>query len=184
VTGPVRVLCVGRLSPEKGHHGLLQALSELHRTIPPFRLTFIGDGPMRADLEARAQFLGLQDCVEFAGARAEEQVMEALSRAHVFVLPSLMEGLPVVLMEAMAHALPVVAPRVAGIPELVTDEGEGLLFAPSDWPALKLQLRRILTDPDLRKRLGGAGRVRIAEEFTIDRVVEPLWKKLAGNGNG
>jgi glycosyltransferase involved in cell wall biosynthesis len=79
----------------------------------------------------------------------------------------------------MAHGLPVIAPQVAGIPELVTDEREGLLFAPSDWAGLKEQLRRLLTDADLRTRLGAAGRIRVARDFAIDFAVEPLWKRFA-----
>ena len=181
--GPTRIVCVGRLSPEKGHHGLLRALAELRGEVPPLRVTFVGDGPMRADLEARARDLGLSDCVEFVGARSEEGVMQILADADLFALASLMEGLPVVLMEAMALGIPVVAPRVAGIPELVADEREGLLFQPSDWDALKAQLRRLLTDAGLRARLGAAGRVRVAQEFAIERAVEPLWKRFTADGN-
>jgi colanic acid/amylovoran biosynthesis glycosyltransferase len=179
--GPTRVVCVGRLSPEKGHHGLLRALAELRGAVPPFRVTFVGDGSMRADLEARARNLGLSGCVEFVGARSEEEVMQFLAGADLFALASLMEGLPVVLMEAMAHGLAVVAPRVAGIPELVGDELEGLLFQPSDWEALRSRLQRLLTDPDLRARLGAAGRVRVAQEFAIERAVEPLWKRFSAD---
>ncbi|MFI5316438.1 MAG: glycosyltransferase family 4 protein [Myxococcota bacterium] len=179
--GPTRILCVGRLSPEKGHHGLLRALAELRGSVPPFRVTFVGDGPMRADLESRARELGLSDAVVFAGARSEEDVMEFLASSDLFVLASLMEGLPVVLMEAMAFGLAVIAPRVAGIPELVDDQCEGLLFQPSDWEALKLQLRRMLEQADLRERLGAAGRVRVAREFAIERAVEPLLRRFSSD---
>jgi glycosyltransferase involved in cell wall biosynthesis len=181
--GATHVVCVGRLSPEKGHHGLLRALAELQGTVPPLRVTFVGDGPMRADLESRARSLGLSDCVEFAGARSEEGVMQVLASADLFALASLMEGLPVVLMEAMALGLPVVAPRVAGIPELVTDGREGLLFQPSDWGELKAQLRRLLTDAELRARLGAAGRARVTQEFAIERAVDPLWKRFTADGD-
>jgi glycosyltransferase involved in cell wall biosynthesis len=176
---PIRLICVGRLSPEKGHHGLIQALADLRGEVAPFRVTFIGDGPMRADLEARARDLGLADSVEFLGARSEDDVVEALMNSDVLALASLMEGLPVVLMEAMAQALPVVAPRVSGIPELITHEQEGLLFQPSDWDGLRTQLARILTDSELRARLGAAGRRRVAHDFAIDRVVDPLWKAFS-----
>jgi len=178
---PLRIVCVGRLSAEKGHHGLLRALARLRGVVPPSRVTFVGDGPMRAELEAQARELGLVDSVEFVGARSEDDVMQILAAADLFALASLMEGLPVVLMEAMSLGLPVVAPHVAGIPELVGDEREGLLFAPSDWDGLAAQLQRLLSDEDLRARLGAAGRARIAQEFAIGRAVEPLWKKFSAD---
>jgi colanic acid/amylovoran biosynthesis glycosyltransferase len=181
--GPIRLLCVGRLSTEKGHHGLIQALAELQSQVAPFVATLIGDGPLRRELEVRTQSLGLGDTVQLVGARSLEDVMKALGQSHLFVLASFMEGLPVSLMEAMAHGLPVVAPRVAGIPELVTDGQEGLLFTPSNWTELAAQLRRLLSDSDLRARLGAAGKRRIAEEFEIERAVEPLWKRFSGTAD-
>ena len=181
--GALRLVCVARLSSEKGHHGLLRALARLRDLAPAPRVRLVGDGPMRADLEAQARELGLADSVEFLGARSEDEVMEILSGADLFALASLMEGLPVVLMEAMSLGLPVVAPRVAGIPELVGDEREGLLFHPSDWDGLTAQLRRLLSDADLRARLGAAGRARVAQDFAIERVVEPLWKRFSADGD-
>jgi glycosyltransferase involved in cell wall biosynthesis len=176
---PVRILCVGRLSPEKGHYGLLRALAQVHGTGARFRLTCIGDGALRTELEECTRELVLGDCVAFVGARSEEDVMAALSQSDVYASASLMEGLPVTLMEAMAHGLPVVAPRVAGIPELVAEEREGLLFAPSDWDALADQLRRLIRDPELRRTLGRAGRARVSAEFSIDSAIEPLWKRFS-----
>ena len=178
---PLTIACVGRLSAEKGHHGLLRAVADLRSDVPSLRLTLIGDGPLRADLQARARDLGVYDIVEFAGARSENDVMRFLSGTDIFVLPSLLEGLPVVLMEAMALGIPVVAPLVAGVPELVSDEREGLLFAPSDWQGLTDRLRRLITDGALRARLGAAGRVRVARDFEISRVVEPLWKRFSAH---
>jgi len=178
---PVRIVCVGRLSPEKGHPGLLDALARLRRVTPAPRVAFVGDGSLRAALESRARELGLADTVEFLGARPEPEVMSLLAGADLFVLPSLMEGLPVVLIEAMSLGLPVVAPRVAGIPELIADEREGLLFTPSDWDELRARLERLLADPELRARLGAAGRARVTQEFAIERAVEPLWKRLSGD---
>jgi glycosyltransferase involved in cell wall biosynthesis len=180
----VRILCVGRLSSEKGHSGLLEVLADIQGRIAPFSVTVIGDGPMRAELQARARELALSDCVEFVGARSEQGVMKALWESDLLVLPSLMEGLSTVLIEAMAHSVPVIAPRVAGNPELVTDEIDGLLFTPSDWAGLSAQVRRLIADPALRARLGAAGRIRVAGEFAIDRAVEPLWKRFTDHGGG
>ena len=176
---PLKALCVGRMSPEKGHSGLLRALARTRET--RLEVVFVGDGPTRAALESEARELGLADRVHFLGARPEEAVIEELANADLFVLPSLMEGLPVSLMEAMALGIPVVAPHVAGIPELVMDGRDGLLFPPSDWDALGTLLARLLSEPGLRERLGAAGRARVTAEFAIDRVVEPLWKRLAGD---
>jgi len=181
---PLRIVCVGRLSPEKGQYQLLHALAQILPVAPPFRVTFVGDGPTRSFLEATARELGVADAVEFIGARSEPDTLRILAGADIFALASLMEGLPVVLLEAMALGVPVVAPHVAGIPELVTDGANGLLFPSSDCDALAAQLRRLLGDRELRRRFGQAGRARVAEEFAIDRAVEPLFKRLGGDGSG
>jgi len=182
-TDHVRIVCVGRLHQEKGHYGLIHAMADLVAAkAPAFHLTLVGDGSIRTDLEARARELGVGDVVEFLGARSEEDVATILADSEVLVLASLLEGLPVVLMEAMSFGLPVVAPNVAGIPELVGHEREGLLFRASDWADLSAQLRRVVTDAELRARLGAAGRTRVSGEFAIDRAVEPLWKRFSSDG--
>jgi glycosyltransferase involved in cell wall biosynthesis len=177
--GPIRAVCVGRLDVLKGHEGLLEAIAQLRDLEGSFRLTLVGDGALRPTLEARARELELTDIVAFAGARAEEEVMEILRDSDLLVLSSLSEGLPLVLMEAMAFGLPVLAPALSGIPELVTDGVDGLLFYASDWEGLSRQLRRLLSDAALRSRLGAAGRTRVVQEFAIDRAVEPLWKRFS-----
>jgi glycosyltransferase involved in cell wall biosynthesis len=177
---PVRVLCVGRLVPEKGIPGLADSFVELASRGADAELVLVGEGPERERIEARFRACCVPSRLTLLGALPEEDVCRELARADVFVLPSLMEGLPVVLMEAMAAGVPVVAPRLAGIPELVEDGVSGLLFAPADWGELAARLARLIADPAERSRLGAAGRARVAAEYDVDRAVEPLWRRLAG----
>ena len=117
--------------------------------------------------------------VRLLGALSEQATLNEIARADALVLPSLMEGLPVVLMEAMALGKPVIASCVAGIPELVHDGVTGLLFRPSDWDQLGERMRFLAHDRPLRTRLADAGRVAVATEFAIDIAVEPLARLFA-----
>lgn len=171
---PLRLVAVGRLSPEKGQAGLLEAVALLRDRGIALQLTLVGDGPDGDALKAKSQQLGLDDHVHFAGRQDERTALTSIAAADVLVLPSFMEGLPVVLMEAMALGVPVIATRVAGIPELVRDEVSGLLFDPADWEALADAVAQLAADPALRARLAVAARQRIEAEFAIDRAVAPL----------
>jgi glycosyltransferase involved in cell wall biosynthesis len=173
-TGPgLRLILVGRLSPEKGIGGLLEALALLPEAERP-RLAIVGDGPMRAELDARVEQLGLGDGVTFLGRLPEAETLAEIARSDALVLPSFMEGLPIVLMEAMALGKPVIATRVAGIPELVTDGETGLLFTPSDWTELAAKISALTNDKELWQRLGAAGPRRIAEQFDVRRSAEAI----------
>jgi glycosyltransferase involved in cell wall biosynthesis len=121
-------------------------------------------GAFRAGLEDEAERLGVRERVVFAGYRPDATAL--LAELDVFVLPSWVEGLPIVVLEAMAQRKPVVATPVGGTPELVADGETGLLVPPRDPEALAAALRRLLEDPDLARRLGEAGRARVAERFT------------------
>lgn len=175
---PLRVVCVGRLSPEKGHLGLLDAFAQVLAAGTNAELRLVGDGPERARIEERiaARALGAR-CV-LLGQLPEDETLREVAAADVLVSASFMEGLPVVLMEALGLNVPVIAPRVAGIPELVEDGVAGLLFAPADWNALAGCLSRLLADPQLRARLAQAGRERVRAEFDADRACIPLHRKL------
>jgi glycosyltransferase involved in cell wall biosynthesis len=166
---PMRFICVGRLSPEKGQAGLIEAFAALVRDRQPVELLFVGDGPEHDRLRARAEALGIADRVMFAGRLGERDTLDQIAGADVLVLPSFMEGLPIVLMEAMAIGVPVIASRVAGIPELVEDGTSGLLFTPSDWDALESGMRRLVADESLRSALANAGRAAVVGEFDIQR---------------
>ena len=174
----LRVLSVARLAREKGLDGLLQAVAKLVEHGVDAELRLVGDGPDSDHVQARASALGIADRCSFAGRLSEEDVPAEYAHADIFVMSSLMEGLPVVLMEALALDVPVVAPHVAGIPELVVHDETGLLYRPADWDDLAAQLIRLANDPELRRRLADNGRRRVEEEFEIGRAVEPLHRRF------
>jgi glycosyltransferase involved in cell wall biosynthesis len=168
------IISVGRLSAEKGHAGLLQAFATLSDDRPDTALVIVGDGPERAALRATAGNLGIADRVTFTGRLGEPETLERIAAADILVLSSFMEGLPIVLMEAMAAGTPVIASRVAGIPELIDDGKNGLLFTPSNWEELAGCMRRLLDDEALREGFAERGRVTIESEFDARRSAEIL----------
>jgi len=174
-TGNARTLiCVGRLSPEKGQAGLLEAFAKLRERHEGLQLRLVGDGPEREALEALASKLRLGDGVSFAGRLSEVETLEEIARSDILVLPSFMEGLPIVLMEAMAVGVPVVASRVAGIPELVEDGTDGLLFSSSNWGELAACVDRLLKDSEFYAALSKSGKHRVAAEFDAKKSAEIL----------
>jgi glycosyltransferase involved in cell wall biosynthesis len=175
--GSLSVLALGRLSPEKAFEGLLEAFSRVVENGADAALQIAGDGPSRASLEERCRSLGLLSRTTFLGRKSEAAALEVICNADVLVVSSLMEGLPVVLMEAMALGVPVIAPRVAGIPELIEHEKTGLLFDPGNWTSLADCLSRMLADRALRERLQTAGRQRIARDFEIGVAIAPLLER-------
>jgi len=160
--GRQNMLFVGRLAVVKGMPVLLDALRILSKTHPKARLTIIGDGPDRGMLEAESTGLN----VDYVGYKSQSEVAEALAQTDIFVLPSFAEGVPVVLMEAMAASVPVVTTRIAGVPELVEDGVSGHLVPPGDAAALAQAITRIL-DTDAPQTMGAAGRARVMAEFDI-----------------
>ncbi|MCC1491149.1 glycosyltransferase [Cognatishimia sp. F0-27] len=159
------VVFVGRLAGVKGLPVLLEALHALD--MPGLRVSLVGDGPDRAALEAECARLGLADRVSFLGYRSQSEVAELLAEADVFVLPSFAEGVPVVLMEALASGVPVVCTRIAGVAELVEQDQSGVLVPPGDSAALAAAMQRLLADPHLRRLMGAAGQARVREAFAI-----------------
>lgn len=155
---------VGRLDAQKGHCVLIDAVAKL-RSFHQARCAVIGEGPWRGRLEAQIRRLGLERCFWLLGER--DDVPSWLSTFEVFVLPSLWEGLPNALLEAMAMGLPVAACAVDGVCEVVTPEVNGLLVPPRDPEALARAIARLITEPELRRRLGQAARELIAERFSL-----------------
>lgn len=168
------LISVGRLSPEKGYFGLLEALTRLVNSGFDLSLTIVGDGPSADDVRAKVEELGLADRVHFAGALSEQEALAEISRGDIFVLPSLMEGLPVVLIEALAMGKAAVASRVAGIPELIEDGRSGLLFTPSDWQDLERQLERLISERSLREEIGQHGQAAVRSTFDISIPAQQL----------
>jgi glycosyltransferase involved in cell wall biosynthesis len=175
------IICVGRLSPEKGQAGLLRAFSRLHKARADIRLRLVGDGPDQASLKALAEKLGIASAVTFLGRLSEEQTLAEIAQSDLLALPSFMEGLPIVLMEAMALGVPVVASRVAGIPELVDDGLSGLLFAPSDWDQLARQIERLLNDQELRGAVAERGKAKVLAEFDARKSATQMGRLFNDN---
>jgi len=170
---------VGRLHPQKGLTDLLAAIAQVRVHVYPIRLLLIGDGELRSELEAQARLLGLSDIVTFAGIRMD--VPEILAALDVFAFPSLWEGLPLAVLEAMAAGLPVVATRVGGIPEAVEDGVTGLLVPPRDPEALAEAIITLLQDRERAVAMGQAGRARVEGYFSVERMVqqtEALYEEL------
>lgn len=176
---PVGFVCVGRLSSEKGHAGLLDAFGKVIASGQRATLELVGDGPCGAALRAQVAAAGLGEHVHFAGRLDERRTLERIAASDVLVLPSLMEGLPVVLIEALALGKPVVSSWVAGVPELVEPDVNGLLFAPGDWATLATRLQTICADAGLRARLAANARARVAAEFAIPLAVQPLVERFS-----
>jgi glycosyltransferase involved in cell wall biosynthesis len=160
---PGYLLFVGRLRIRKGVEVLLEALRELRRSIPGAALRIAGDGEHRAALERAAADLG--PAVSFLGTRSSAQVRTLLRGAAALVVPSIYEGMPLVVLEAMEAGVPVVASAVSGIPEVVVGGETGWLVPPEDPEALARALEEVLADPGEARRRGEAGRQRVAERY-------------------
>jgi sugar transferase (PEP-CTERM/EpsH1 system associated) len=170
---------IGRLHAQKGFPYLLRATAELVTRMPHVRLLVVGEGELRRLLGDQCQDLGLAETVTFAGLRTD--VPQILSSLDLLVLPSLWEGMPNVVLEAMAAELPVVATTVGGTPEVVVDGETGILVPAADVEALARAIERLLSDCALRQRMGQAGRKRIEEHFTVAQMVrktENLYEQL------
>jgi glycosyltransferase involved in cell wall biosynthesis len=157
------VVAVGRLAAPKDAVTLVRALAGVRDL--RFRALIVGDGPDRPAVEAELRRLGLEGAVELAGTRGD--VPELLAGADVFALSSRSEGAPISILEAMAAGLPVVATRVGGVGETVVDGETGLLVPAGDPAAMSAALERLLADPELRRRLGAAGREHARRRFDV-----------------
>lgn len=164
------VTVVANLRTPKGHRHLLEALALLPRQGQAWKVALVGEGPLREELEQQADRLQISDRVIFMGAR--QDIPRVLAAADLFVLPSLWEGLPGAVMEAMAAGLPVVASDVGGVRELLCDGETGYLVPAAQPEPLAERLQALLADAALRERMGAAGRTRLIEEFSLDRMVQ------------
>lgn len=165
--GLFRILCVGQLVPQKGYPILIEAVAKLVASAHPVHLRIVGEGPLRPALEKLIRDWALQDFVSLPGKMNPDHVVQLYHDVDAFAMASFAEGIPVVLMEAMAAGLPCVATRIMGIPELIEDGHSGLLVHPSDADALADALLRLLASPELRRRLGEAAQLRIRQEYNL-----------------
>ncbi len=167
--GPV--VTVGRLVAQKNHSLFLAAAAALCREVPAARFVIVGDGPLRPVLEKQASALGIADRIWFAGERHD---VEALLRtASVFWLTSHWEGMPNVVLEAMASGVPVIATDAGGAPELIRPGVDGFVVHGADGEQFVRRTREILGDAAARRRIAAAARAR-AEEFSVPRMVDAL----------
>ncbi len=182
--GPLLV-SIGRLTEQKGHRYLLAALPSLLATWPELRCVIIGEGDLGETLNKLAVRLGLASTCVFAGARTDIPVI--LAAADLLVLPSVSEGFPFVLLEALAMGRPVVASRVNGVPELIEDRKTGRLVPPRDSQALASVIRELLLDPPQAAAMGEQGRRVVQERFTADGMVAQtvaLFESVLGERTG
>lgn len=178
------ILFVGRLGAEKGLPLVVEAAADLQQRIArPVELLLVGDGDLRDQLEEQAEVLGV--AATFFGTVGQHEILPLYHRADAFCIASFREGIPVVLMEAMACEIPCVAPRITALPELIEEGVTGLLSTAGRADHLADALERYATDPDFARRIGKAGREKVLEEFTtagtvagmvgfFDRVFERL----------
>jgi colanic acid/amylovoran biosynthesis glycosyltransferase len=168
------LICVGRLVPAKGQHLLIGAMSRLLQEGRKVRLRLVGDGPDRESLERQVAESAIGAAVVFEGSVNQDRIRSLYQAAELFVLPTFAEGIPVVLMEAMAMEIPVLTTFVNGIPELIRHGVDGWLVAPSDEEGLASAIATLMDDGALRRRLGQAGRRRVIESYHLKRNTEQL----------
>jgi glycosyltransferase involved in cell wall biosynthesis len=168
-------LFVGRMSPGKGHELALRSLKLTAGTSEgSIRLVFAGEGELLGDLRSRAAGLGVEDRVVFAGFRRD--IPALLAASDMLVLPSEAESLPMVILEAMASRMPVIATDVGGISEVVLDGRTGILVHPGDAEALAAAMVRLASDPERRRAMGEAGRRRVELEFSSEASVTAVFE--------
>ncbi len=162
-----QLLCVGRLTRNKGQHILIEACTRLKETATPFHLTFVGDGEDRESLQRQVSLSGLENEITFSGALGQDDVQATYKTADIFILPSFAEGVPVVLMEAMAMEIPVISTRITGIPELIDSGENGILVTPGDSDALFKKIKLLIEESLLRFRLGKQAREKVMAEYDL-----------------
>jgi len=161
------------------YSSLLESFAQIKKTLPDTHLIVIGTGDLFDSLQQKKRFLNLDGSVHFLGSR--DDIPELLQVIDVFVLSSLWEGLPLVLLEAMAAGVPVVATKVGGIPEVVEDGEEGLLVPPGDPRSLRLAMTKLLTDSVLARRLAENAFRKVNSQYSVGTMVqkhEALYERI------
>jgi glycosyltransferase involved in cell wall biosynthesis len=171
---------IGRMVRQKGFKYLIQAIPDIVRDIPDPKFLFVGDGPLRERLEALSEELRVKDNVIFAGFRSD--IKEILSAIDILVIPSLLEGFPMITLEAMAMAKPIVATNIDGITEQILDGINGILVPPKDPSALAKSVIGVLNDRETARTMGLAARKKVEQEFSVEMMVsetERVYQSLA-----
>lgn len=171
---PFQIISVGQLAPVKGLHLLIAAVAALIGQGRSIQLRFAGDGSERESLRQDVEQRGLAGQIVFEGSVNQDQLIDLYRETDALVLSSFAEGLPVVLMEAMAMEIPCVAPWINGIPEIITHEADGLMVPPGDAESLAAAIGRLMDDPQFRHKLGQNARRKVLEKFDLNRNVDNL----------
>ncbi|MCW8881981.1 MAG: glycosyltransferase family 4 protein [Sedimenticola sp.] len=171
----INILTVARLHPIKGHAFLLKAIHKLQlESNYRFKLWFAGDGPLKSELEELTKLLGLGSIVRFLGQQTQCEIVQLIKECHLFVLPSLSEGIPVSLMEAMAGFTPVIGPDINGVPELITDGVNGFLFEPGDVDSLCKSIASSIDKRELHQQItqNAYDKVRLQHSLKTNAVAK------------
>jgi glycosyltransferase involved in cell wall biosynthesis len=174
-----QLLCVGRLAPAKGQAILLESLAQLQEQGIAVNLTLVGMGPDEQSLRQYAESLHISQLVTFTGAVDQDHILDYYHAADIFVLPSFAEGLPVVLMEAMAMEIPCITTSITGIPELISSGVDGLLVPASDSIGLSAAIKQLAQDQALRQQLGKAGRLKVLADYELHKNTRHLFESLS-----
>ena len=179
---PEGVKIIGNIAsfvPRKGHLWLIESIAIIRKKINNFHVLLVGEGPAKKEIEKQVEALGLKEMVTFAGYRSD--TCEITQIFDIFVYPSVLEGLPISLLEAMSLAKPIVATPADGISEAITDGETGFIVPPRDSLALAQAIEKFLMNPDLARKIGEAGFVRYREKYTIENMIkqnEILYRRL------
>jgi glycosyltransferase involved in cell wall biosynthesis len=180
--GQFTFLHVGRLSPEKAQKQIVEACFHLRRKGLHFECIIVGDGPLREDLTRMAKALKVEECICFVGRVFQEEIVGYYLSADAFILSSIRENLPNVLLESLAAGVPVIAPRIGAIAELVEDGINGILVEPGNTLALSAAMERMMLDTTSRTRMGHSGRKLVREHFDREECIEKLLTVYATHG--
>jgi len=160
---------IGRMVWQKGFEFLIRAIPEVIQAVPDAKFLFVGDGPLANELRAFSREHGVRDKIIFTGFRND--INEILAAIDLLAVPSLLEGFPMVTLEAMAMAKPIIATRIDGVIEQISDGENGLLVPPKDHEALTESILKLIQDKELSERLGRLARKKVEQEFSVEKMV-------------
>jgi glycosyltransferase involved in cell wall biosynthesis len=165
---------IGRMVWQKGFEYLIEAVPEIMRVVPEAGFLLVGDGPLKDKLKVKSEKLKVADRIIFTGFRGD--IKDIIAAIDILVIPSLLEGFPMITLEAMAMGKPIIATRIDGIVEQISDGEEGILVPPGDPDALAKAIIRVLTDTKSGKTMGVAGRKKVEQEFSVEKMVSETEK--------
>ncbi|MFB3079016.1 MAG: glycosyltransferase family 4 protein [Lysobacterales bacterium] len=183
---PPRLLCLGRLFPQKGFDVAISAMALLSDRFPQLRLVIAGDGPERSKLERQIAEFGLTEQVELVGWVAPDKIPALINTSMAVLMPSRWEGLPSVALQAGVMARPLVATEVGGLREVVVDQQTGIVVEPEDSEGVADAVAFLVAHPEAATRMGQNARYRVQTEFSWQRCVDAydaLYRKLTNGGS-